>query len=373
MFGSSFRLVSIAGIQIGVHYTWFIIFFLLSSSLFAIFNLEHPEWGTTTCIVTAIITTLLFFASIILHELGHSLVAMARGIRVRAITLFIFGGVALTEKDAESAATEFWIAIAGPMVSFTLAGLFYLLKILLGPVSITATEAFDWLATINLIVASFNLIPGFPLDGGRIFRAIIWWSTGSASRGMQWAVFGGKLVAYGLMFYGMLTVFYTGLLINGLWLIGIGWFLFNAAEASGRSFIIDRLLSDVIVGDIMQTELPEVEVDTTVLDWVDQYVLLSGRRACLVTQNGRIIGLVTLTDVSKLPRQQWSTTLLQEIMIPITQLYTVQADSAVNDVLRYMNQYAINQVPVIEQEQVVGWVDRQHLLKIIQLHSETGR
>jgi len=373
MLESSFRLGSVAGIRIGVHYTWFIIFFLLSSSLFALFSHDHPEWGVTTSMITAMVTTLLFFASIILHELGHSLVAMARGIRVRAITLFIFGGVALTEKEAESAATEFWIAIAGPLVSFSLAALFYLLKLWLGSFSSTAAESLDWLATINLVVAIFNLVPGFPLDGGRVFRAIVWWLTGNASLGMQWAVLGGKLVAYGLMFYGMLTVMFTGLLINGLWLIGIGWFLFNAAEASGRSFITERLLGDVSIGDIMQTDPPGVEAGVMILDWVDQYVLRTGQRAFVVTQDSSVIGLVTLTDTGKLPRQHWASRPVHEIMTPLPQLHTVRPDSAVNEVIRYMNQHAINQVPVIDSGQVVGWVDRQQLLKIMQLHSETGR
>lgn len=373
MLESSFRLGSIAGIRIGVHYTWFIIFFLLSSSLFAFFNHDHPEWSVITSMTTAMVTTVLFFASIILHELGHSFVAMARGIRVRSITLFIFGGVAQTEREAESAATEFWIAIAGPLVSFTLAGLFYVLKLWLAPYSSIAMESLDWLITINLIVAIFNLVPGYPLDGGRVFRAIVWWITGDVSRGMRWAVFGGKLVAYGLMCFGMLTVLLTGLLLNGLWMIGIGWFLFNAAEASSQAFTAERLLGNMTVSEIMQDDLPMADSDMTILDWVDHHVLLTGQRAFLVTQFKNVIGLVTLSDASKRPRQTWSTTPLREIMTPLQQLYTVRSDSNVNEVLRHMNQHGLNQVPVVENKQVVGWVDRQRLLKIFQLHSETRR
>lgn len=373
MLESSFRLGSIAGIRIGVHYTWFIIFFLLSSSLFALFSHDHPDWSVATGMTTAMVTTLLFFASIILHELGHSFMAMRRGIRVLAITLFIFGGLAQTEKEADSAATEFWVAIAGPVVSFSLAAVFYLLNIVLGPVSAAVAESLDWLMTINVMVASFNLVPGFPLDGGRVLRAIIWGITGNARRGMQWAVVGGKLVAYGLMVYGMLTVLFTGLLINGLWLIGIGWFLFNAAEASGRSYLTERLLGDIRIADIMQTDPPGVAAEVTVLDWVDKFVLYTGQRAYLVTDDSRVIGLVTLTDTGKLPRPLWPARPVREIMTPLAQLHSVRPDSAVTEVLRCMNRYTINQVPVIEGERVVGWVDRQRLLTIIQLHNQTGR
>ena len=373
MLESSFRLGSVAGIRIGVHYTWFIIFFLLSSSLFALFSHEQPDWSGATRLTTAMVTTLLFFVSIILHELGHSFMAMRRGIRVRSITLFIFGGLAQTEKEADSAITEFLIAVAGPAVSFILAAMFYLLSAALESVNSPLAEAMDWLSTINMMVASFNLIPGFPLDGGRVLRAIIWRITGDAQRGMQWAVMGGKLVAYGLMFYGMLSVLLTGLLINGLWLIGIGWFLFNAAEASGRSFITEHLLGDVRIADIMQTDPPMVGAEVTVLDWLDQYVLYTGLRAYLVTRDSRVIGLVTMTDVGKLPRPLWPERSVQDIMTPLEQLHSVRPDSAVHEVLHYMNLHGVNQVPVIEADQVLGWVDREKLLTIIQLHNQTGR
>lgn len=373
MLESSFRLGSIAGIRIGVHYTWFIIFFLLSSSLLALFTDSHPEWSTLTSLLTAVITTLLFFASIILHELGHSLVAIARGIRVQSITLFIFGGVAQSEKESNTAATEFWVAIAGPAVSFALAGLFYLLKLWWGSYSDIAAESLDWLMTINLVVAIFNLIPGFPLDGGRVFRALVWMITGNAMKGMQWAVLGGRLFAYGLMFMGLLTVLQTGLLINGIWLVGIGWFLLSAAEASGRAYVTDQLVGGLTVGDIMRKDVPVVAAGLSVLDWVDEHVLLTSQRAYLVKQGDRIIGLVTLSDAIKLPRKQWGDTPVQEVMTALERLYTVNPSSGIKEVLMLMRNHALNQVPVVDGGHIVGWVDREHLLKILQLHGEAGR
>lgn len=373
MLESSFRLGSIAGIRIGVHYTWLIIFFLLVSSLFALFSASHAEWSMTAALLSAVFTTLLFFTSIVLHELGHSLVAIARGIRVRSITLFIFGGVAQTEQEASTPATEFWVAIAGPLVSFGLAGLFYLLKLWLAPYSDMADETLGWLARINLILAIFNLIPGFPLDGGRVFRALVWQVTGNANKGMQWAVIGGRFVAFGLMFLGLLTVMQTGLLINGLWLLGIGWFLLSAAEASGRAYVMEHMLKDIAAGDIMQKEVPTVAANMMISDWLDQHVLLTGHRACLVKQHDRIIGLVTLSDAIKSTRRQWPTTPLHAVMTPVEALYTVRPSSGVNEVLKLMRLHSLNQVPVVDSGQFVGWIDRQHLLKIMQLHDEAGR
>lgn len=373
MLKPSFHLGTIAGISIGVHYTWFIIFFLLNASLFTNFSVRHEQWSDAVSLVTATATTLLFFASIILHELGHSLVAIARGIRVQAITLFIFGGVAQITKESTTATSEFLVAIAGPVVSFILAGLFYLLKLGLTPYSTIATEAFGWLATINLMVAVFNLVPGFPLDGGRIFRALVWGVTGDAMKGMQWAVTGGKFFAYFLMLLGLLIVLQTGQLLNGLWMIGIGWFLLSAAEASGRAFVLERLTGHLKVGDIMQKDVPTIAADVSIRDWMDETVLLTGQRAFFVERDDRIIGLVTLSDAVKQPRGQWSVTPVHAVMTSIDHLYMVEPSSGVLQVLQLMDQYAINQVPVAESGHIIGWITRQHLLKILQTYSEAAR
>lgn len=373
MLESSFRIATIAGIRIGVHYTWFIIFFLLNSTLFALFSQNHPEWGTPVALTTAVITTLLFFLSIILHELGHSLVAIARGIRVRAITLFIFGGVAQTERESDSAATEFWIAIAGPAVSFALAGLFYLLKLWWGVYSEVVAEALDWLMTINLAVAVFNLVPGFPLDGGRVFRALVWMVSGNAVKGMQWAVMGGRVVAYGLMLLGLVTVLLTGLLINGIWFVGIGWFLLSAANASGQAYITDRLIGGLTVDNIMRKEVPVVDAGQSIQDWVDQHVLRTSQRAYLVQEGQRVIGLLTLSDANRLPRAQWPHATVREIMTPQAKLMTVPVSSSIRDVLILMRDHSLNQVPVVDGGEIVGWVDREQLLKVIQVHNEAGR
>ncbi|MCW5617836.1 MAG: site-2 protease family protein [Nitrosomonas sp.] len=373
MLESSLRIGSIAGIRIGVHYTWFIVFFLLSSALAAFFRETHAEWSGSTIVLTAVLTTLMYFVSIVLHELGHSLVAIARGVEVRAITLFIFGGIAQAEKDAETAATEFYIAIAGPLVSFVLAALFYMLSVWSSLYSATFTEAFNWLATINFVLAVFNLVPGYPLDGGRVFRALIWRLTGNADKGTRWAVLGGKIVAFGLMLSGALIGLLPGMLINGLWLIAIGWFLFAAAEGSRRAYFTQRLTAHVQIGEVMRTEIPTVSADTSIVQWIDGQMLRTGQRSALVVENNQPVGLITLNDIIRCPRVQWPETPVRSKMTPVNRLHTVKPSNSIFEVLQIMREHNINQVPVANEENIVGWVDREHLLKIIQLHSTVER
>lgn len=373
MLESSWRIGSIAGIRIGVHYSWFIVFFLLSSALTTFFRETHAEWQIGAVVLTAVLTTLMYFISIVLHELGHSLVAIARGVQVRAITLFIFGGIAQAEKDADTAATEFYIAIAGPLVSFALAALFHILSIGSSSYSDTVTEAFNWLATINLVLAIFNLVPGYPLDGGRVFRALIWRLTGNADKGTRWAVLGGKIVAFGLMSSGALIGLLPGMLINGLWFIAIGWFLFAAAEGSRRAYFTERLAAHVKVGDVMKKAVPMVSADTPIVQWIDEQMLFTGQRSALVIEDHQPIGLITLNDVIKCPREQWPETPVRMKMTPVNRLHTAKPSNSILEVLKIMREHNINQVPVADEENIVGWIDREHLLEIIQLHSTVER
>jgi len=373
VFESTFKLGRIAGIRIGLHYTWFVVFLLLVLTLGMFFRETQEGWSSTTIYLAATASALFFFASIVLHELGHSLVAIARGVPVRSITLFIFGGVAQTEKDADTAATEFWIAIAGPVVSFALAGLFGLVSIVAAGISDAMSVAAGWLARINLVVALFNLVPGFPLDGGRVLRAIVWGVTGDNRKGMRWAAAAGKGVAYGLMLLGALLVMQTGLLLNGLWLAAIGWFLLTAVEASTRAFAVNRLLHGITAREVMEQDLPSVPATLTVADWVDNYVLTTGQRGFLVTDDSRMKGLVTLNDARKVTRTDWGNTLLRAVMTPSSEFKACAPETPVADVLRLMQQYGFNQVPVMVNGEIQGWIDRQRLLQIVQLHEETGR
>lgn len=372
MFENAFRLGSIAGIRIGIHYTWLIIFFLLVSTLYQNFRIEYDHWSPFAALISATVTTLLFFVSIVLHELGHSMVALYRGIQVRSITLFIFGGVAQTEKEADSASTEFWVAIAGPLVSLVLAGIFYVLAGIFASSSELVSVSLNWLGRINLIIAIFNLIPGFPLDGGRVFRALIWSVSGNAQTGMRWAVASGKFLAYILMAFGLLLALQPGLLLNGIWLLAIGWFLLFNAQASGQSFMISQAFRQHQAREYMDQDFSTVPGSLTITQWMEGFVFTEGKRASVVTEDHLIIGLVTIKDCNKVAREAWNRTTLREIMTAIEDIRGVAATASISEVLQLMVAHSYNQVPVMEQGRIIGWLDRERLIRIIQLHDETG-
>jgi len=377
MFESALQIGRVRGIRIQVHYTWIVIFALLSLSLVANFRATQPEWGEGATYLAAIAGVLLFFGSIVLHELGHSLVAVARNIPVRSITLFIFGGVAELEKDSETARDEFWIAIAGPLVSIGLGVLFLVLAALLSGVSEPLSVTFGWLGFINIAVAVFNMVPGFPLDGGRVFRALVWGITGDAARGMRYAVAGGRFTALALFALGVWMALGLGQLIGGIWFVAIGWFLMNAAEASGRSYTWRAALGDVRAGDLVREGPPSVPAGTSLETWVREGVLGRGSRAALVTLPGAgggatVAGLVSLSDARKVPREAWPSTPVDEVMTPRSALHVVSAETGLAEVLELMARNRLNQVPVEEGGALTGWLDRDRVLTALRIRLELG-
>ena len=370
MFRSVLVLGHFRGIRIEIHVSWLVIFALLMVSLSAGLNQAYPDWSWPTILVTTLTTVLMFFVSILAHELGHSLVAIRRGIPVNAITLFIFGGMAQISKDSESADDEFWIAIAGPAVSFALAALFILLSIPAAAISEALSVGLTWLGLINFIVAVFNLVPGFPLDGGRVFRALVWKITGDAAKGMRAAVAGGRLVAYGLFALGLWSMLAMNNLVGGLWIMIIAWFLLNMAEASGRSYGLKKRLQGIHAKDLADEELPLVDPAISVEEWVQDYILPTGTRAFFVGDRDAVRGLVTLSDARSLSREQWTETRVDDIMTPADQLIGVEADTGAEEILRLLNEHKLNQLPVMKRGRVIGWIDRRRLLGTIELHLE---
>lgn len=371
MFQSALLIGRVRGIPIQVHYTWLVIFALLSVSLVANFRVTQPEWSETATYVAAISGVLLFFGSILLHELGHSLVAIARGIPVRSITLFIFGGVAELEKDSETARDEFWIAIAGPLVSIGVAAVFLLLAALVAPWSEPMRVTLGWLGFINVAVAVFNMVPGFPLDGGRVFRAVVWGITGDADKGMRYAVAGGRLTALALFGLGTWMVFGFGQLVSGIWFVAIGWFLMNAAESSGRSYAYRAALADIFAGDLMQAVPPPVSGSTTIETWVRDGVLGGGNRSAPVLgDDGEVLGLVTLSDARKRTREEWPGTSVSEVMTRRSEVHSVSAGTSLAEVLEMMARNRLNQVPVTAEGAFVGWLDRDRVLSALRIRLE---
>ncbi|WP_041717956.1 M50 family metallopeptidase [Alkalilimnicola ehrlichii MLHE-1] len=373
MFKSVLVLGYYRGIRLEVHVSWLVIFALLLVTMSAGFHHHYDHWPLPVAILTALFTSLTFFASIVAHELGHSLVAIRRGVPVKAITLFIFGGVAQMSRDADSPDDEFWIAIAGPAVSFALALLFAALAQITAGIFEPLTVALGWLAVINLVVAVFNLIPGFPLDGGRVFRAAVWKFTGSARKGIEAAVAGGRLVAYGLFALALWNILVLGNLIGGLWITLIAWFLFNMAQAQGRMFDLRERLSGVRARDLARPDIPQVEPGTAVSDWVHHQVLPGGQRAHIVGNREHAHGLVSLSDARAVPQAQWATTRVDDIMTPAEALVSATPETDAAQVLQLITEHNLNQLPVMEGRRVLGWIDRHQLLHTIDLHMELRR
>jgi len=372
MIGQSVKLTTVRGIEVGVHYSWFIIFFLITFSLTTRFTSEHPHWTTVEHYAVGIVTSLLFFVSILLHELAHSFVALAKGLPVRAITLFAFGGVAQIGREPDRPLTEFQIAIAGPIASALLAVGF-------GAISHLAGEQFEhlaalggWLSSINLMLAIFNLVPGFPLDGGRIFRAVLWHFTGSFAKATRVAAASGQTVGYALILGGIWTGLIAGGWFSGLWLAFIGWFLLNAAQESVLQMSLRSALSGLTAEVIMARDCPTVSGQLSLADLVHEHILRTGRRCFLVSQNGRLEGLVTLHQVKAVPQERWGDSFVVQAMTPIDRLQAVAPETPILDVLGVMEQHDVNQVPVTQDGRLLGMITRDHLLRVLYANLELG-
>ena len=364
----------IAGISIGLHYSWFIIALLIALSLAQHFRAVAPQWSNLVVWIAAIVTGLLFFAALLLHELAHSLLAKSRGLRVRAITLFALGGVSQIESEPPDARSEFSIAIAGPVTS-VLIGLVLLGSAwLMGwrPASEPSTPVLSvlvWLGYINIMLAAFNMIPGYPLDGGRVLRAVIWWVTDNADRATRLAAQVGQTVALAFILSGLYR-FFVGANFGGLWLAFIGWFLLDAARSSYVQVEMMAGLRDRRVSDIMDRDCVTVEGHLSLQDFVDQLVLRTGRRCFVVVQNGQVSGLITTHEVKKIDRNEWSQTSVQSVMRPVAQLRTVAPDTPALQALELMSREDINQLPVLSDGHLVGIFSRGHVLRFLKTQAE---
>lgn len=367
---NAIRLGNILGIELRLDYSWFIIFVLITWSLAGhYFPGAHPGWSTGGYWALAAITSGLFFTSVVIHELAHSLVSRAFGTPVHDITLFIFGGAAHIGQEPQRPREELLMALAGPGASLSLAALFFALWWLslgsVGPVHALA----GWLAWINLMLALFNLIPGFPLDGGRILRAIIWGVTDNMNRATAIAAGVGRLVAFSFIFYGIWQIF-GGNWADGLWIAFIGWFLDGAATRSVQHLAVENLMAGHIAREAMVTDCPHVLPRLTLDVVVDQVAHPSGRRCFPVIEEGRLRGLLTLGQIARVPRDHWPATRVADIMIPPDRLKTVGPDDALTTILERMAAEDVNQFPVLEGEQFVGIVSRDMLLNFLSTRAE---
>jgi Zn-dependent protease/CBS domain-containing protein len=359
------------GITLGIHPSWLLVFALVTWSLAAgHFPAEYPGWTASTYWTLGAITSLVFFASILVHELGHSRVALAHGVPIRGITLFVFGGVARMAREPSTPKVELRVAVAGPATSLLLAALFAAVRILAGDVALVAAAA-TWLAQVNLMVAIFNLLPAFPLDGGRVFRALVWQWTGSFERATQIAAFSGQLVASALIALGILTAL-GGNVVTGIWMSLIGWFLQSAATASQAQAAFKGLLGGVRVAQAMTRECPRVGRQWTLERLVREEVLGAGRRCFVVTDDGHLGGLLTLHEVKAVPRERWSEVTVGEVLTPAEKLAVVAPADDLAGALQKMDDANVAQLPVVDDGQLVGMVGREQILHYLRIRAELG-
>lgn len=367
------RLGRFFGVEVDLHVSWFIIAYLITLSVAQDFRAHNPDWQTLTLWGTALLTGVLFFVALIVHELAHSLVAKAHGIPVKSITLFALGGVSQIEKESESAKTEFLIAIVGPLTSLIIGGGCLGLARVLGWASGTPHQPplalLVWLGYINIGLALFNLLPGFPLDGGRVLRALVWWKTRDAARSTRSAVRAGHWIAMAFIFVGVLQ-FFQGAGFDGLWLAFIGWFLNQAGQATSLQAQWDEALKGMRVEDIMMRDCPVVASTTGVDAFVHEFLLRTGRRCFIVQEHDRNVGILTAQDVKQVPKANWPATPVGRVMRRFDQIHVVPADASAKTALDSMIHDDVNQLAVVSGGHVEGIVSRGHILELLHTQME---
>jgi Zn-dependent protease len=358
------RIGRLLGISIYLHPSWFLVFGLITWSLASgYFNIQYPELTWLTLGFLGVLTSLLFFGSVLVHELGHSIVAIRNKIPVRNITLFIFGGVAQIEHDPRSAGAEFRIAIAGPLVSIGLAilsGVIWLVSqgnpLIAGPS--------QYLMRVNFMLALFNMIPGFPLDGGRVFRALVWHFTDDYQRATRVATFSGKIVAFGFIGFGIFSLFMGGTM-NGLWLAMIGWFIFRAASETDTQTRMEHKLKKVTVAHVMEQDCPKINSLTPISWIVDDYVLKSGDSCFFIIENDIPIGVLTLKEITRIPKRSWPFTTARQAMVTMDNSLSIQSEEGLISALQTMERNKSSHIPVFSQGELVGLLSREHIIRFL--------
>ena len=365
------------GISIRLHYSWFFIFALITWALAAnYFPATYPNWSLTMKIGAGLITSFLFFGSVLVHELMHSLVALKEGIQIQSITLFILGGVSQMTGEPRTAKDEFRMAGAGPLSSLILGGIFLWIYFTLrsaatGAAQFGAAIAY-YLGFINILLGVFNLVPGFPLDGGRVLRSLLWWRGKNLQSATRISSNIGRGVGF-LFIFGGIWLIFSGNFFNGVWLALIGWFLESAAAGSYRQMLLQDTLKGHVAGDVMSRDCMVVSPDITVERLVNENVLTSGRRCFPVASDGRVEGLVTIHNIRAVPRDLWSTKLVREAMTPLDRVRSVRPSEDLNTVLQIMAQDDINQLPVMYEGKIVGMVGRDNIINFVNTNAELHR
>ena len=371
----SWRVGRINGIEIGIHYTWLlalVVFtWLLGQSYFPA---TYPGWQTYSYWIAGFLATFILFISVLIHELAHSLVARARGLPVSSITLFILGGVSNLAAEPEKPGLEFIMAIAGPATSLVLAGIFWGIWYLMGSQMAFAKAIFGYMALANALLAGFNLLPGFPLDGGRVLRSILWKTTGDLLKATNIATMVGRFFAWLFIALGVFlvfgfNVFGLGGFLNGLWFVFVGWFLNSAADSSRQEATLREHLTGVLVGQVMEKDVSSVRPETNIADLVQTVFIQKNKRTIPVTDSDNLVGVVTISDIKGLPQEKWPVTPVSQIMHR-EPIHTVKPEDDLNAAMKLMAQYDLNQIPVLGQGKLVGVLTRADVINYLHLSQE---
>jgi Zn-dependent protease/CBS domain-containing protein len=363
MFGTSWRVGRIAGIEVRIDSSWAVIALLITYSMYLRLSVLYPELSGGGAVGLAIVSAVLFFGSVLVHELAHAVVSQARGIRVQDITLFLFGGATRARVESRGPGDEFLIALVGPLTSGILAGLFGIVASLGGGVlSTPLAGTLAYLAWTNLLLAGFNLVPGFPLDGGRLLRSAIWKATGSLARATRVASVAGQGVGWLLVAAGVAWLL-AGDLAGGIWFAFIGWFLVQAARSSYQELQLQQLLRGVEAEDVMAADLRRIPPDLSLQDAVDDYFMRYDHSAFPVEEHGRTIGLLTLRGVRRVPREQWPTRRVREAMVPLGDQVVVAPDARMDSVLGKLQDGEAGRVLVVQDGEVVGIITPSDLTR----------
>jgi Zn-dependent protease/CBS domain-containing protein len=360
------RIGRLFGIEITVHVTWLFVFALVAWSLSSDLGpFRHLEVSDAKRIGLAIFTSLLFFASVLIHEMAHSLVARSRGIGVRGIILFIFGGVSQFDDEARSAPVAAWVSAIGPITSLALAGVFYLLTQAFGFATPLGT-AFGYLSFANLLLAIFNFIPAYPLDGGRVLQALVWKATGDKYRSTQAAVIVGRIFAWFMIALGIAQTLAGGV-TGGLWLTFIGWFLLQAGAAEGMQAELRRALGGHSVGELA-TQATPISADATA-EMVLQTILRTGSRALPVMLGDSLLGIVSLDDIGKVPPEELNRTYVTAIMVRESDLTLVAPDTPAIEAMQILAKSGTEQLPVVTRSgELVGFITQESVLRWVAAH-----
>jgi Zn-dependent protease/CBS domain-containing protein len=359
---------NIFGIPIYLDYSWFLILVLLTWMLAqSYFPLEFKNWSKFSYWLVSFITSFFFFLCILLHEFGHSIIAKRFKIKVKRITLFVFGGVAEISKEAPKSSAEFWIAIAGPITSFILAGIFYLLAKLFAQ-NQYIFASFRYLALINFILAIFNLIPGFPLDGGRIFRAIVWAILKNYKKATTIAANAGRFFGFLFIMFGVFQIIQNNV-FNGLWIAFIGWFLESAAISQVQRQALNDLLFGHQVREALSNDFGIVYPDSTVQEIIDNHFIGANRRDLVVKDDNIIVGFLTPHQIKSLSISDRRNKTVREVMMPLQKIIKIKADESLLDALRARDENDASEIPVIENGNCIGILNQTSILQFIfELH-----